>query len=307
MARKPTYQDARYISNTLDNEHTALKDMRYGGPSKKTRNNRGGDGDPTGARTGHYTGWETDHPEYPDYVYPEDKARDTYYGIKGDLIGPQRVTPVSGDEIQYNIDKRNAQDMARFKSFVEDSIPRGTPWARDYFEKILPGWYQSKLEIIDQKMDVMKRLINISVMGPQSIDDMMLLYQIRCGRITIPANFTDLVNGTANQTTATGYYSGLYSPKRWTDATNSDYAIVKANQQNMANFRIAGINEAAVAPGDGLYDTVAGIASAPRDARVLAGGAGDPVWGEERAGDPRGFAPANVARVNNGLGLGPEV
>lgn len=187
--------------------------------------------------------YQAQHPRYPDYLYPDDSERDTEIQIKANLardptiLGETYVTP---SDIQYIKDKKNVRELALFKQFVEDSLPRGTPWAREYFERIMPGWYQSKLDIINDKLSIINRFIEISIRGPQNIDDMYILYQLYSGKISLPGNIQEIIHGNADQqVTREEFSSGLFNPKRYiTDAIR----ISKRNQKYMANFAIPGID-----------------------------------------------------------------
>lgn len=231
-----TNQDANRFLNKVDNMGTALKAASYGGPSMA---GYGGAGNYMGSADGEY---KAAHPRYPDYVYPDDKERDTYMQVKKALATDQTFAGqvfAGSEDIQYFKDKKAAQELALFKQFVEDSIPRGTPWAKEYFERIMPGWYQSKVEIINEKMSIVQRYIDITVRGPQNIEDMYLLYQLYTGKYALPTTFTELING-VNQTVARAdFASGLFNPNRYVPA---QVRIGLRNQQNMANFAIPGID-----------------------------------------------------------------
>lgn len=261
----PTQAEANAHANRVDNFGRALKTAGSGGPFRRAYNNTGGrefrparlaEGREAEAEQEAVEGavWEREadyqaqHPRYPDYHYPDDKERDTYMMVKKQLAstagvdGFPGVSPFgmmyAGDkEIQYLIDKKNAQELALFKAFVEDSIPRGTPWAREFFERIMPGWYQSKIDIIQDKLAIINRFIDMSIRGPQNMEDMFLLYQLYTGKIEIPNNWPALIKG--NEVVDAHFATGLFNPKRWIDET---YRISKRNQEFMANFAIPGID-----------------------------------------------------------------
>lgn len=230
-----TNQDANRFQNKVDNMGTALKSASSGGPFKSGY----------GANT-EYMGtneYIAAHPRYPDYVYPDDKERDTHMQVKKSLAQDQTLAGLvtaGSEDIQYFKDKKAAQQLAMFKQFVEDSIPRGTPWAKEYFEKIMPGWYQSKVEIINEKMAIVQRYIDITVRGPQNIEDMYLLYEIYTGKYVLPDTFSELINGTAEQTVVRAdFASGLFNPNHYIPR---QVRISVRNQENLANFAIPGID-----------------------------------------------------------------
>jgi hypothetical protein len=235
-----TNQDANRFVNKVDNMGTALKGPSFGGPFKA---DYGADTQYMGAAGNQY---QIDHPRYPDYVYPDDKERDTHMQVKKQLASNSTIAGLvyaGNEDIQYFKDKKAAQELAMFKQFVEDSIPRGTPWAKDYFERIMPGWYQSKIEIINEKMSIVQRYIDITVRGPQNIEDMYLLYQIYTGKYALPATFSELING-ATAVARQDFASGLFNPNRYVTA---QVRIAQRNQANLANFAIPGIDTKEIA------------------------------------------------------------
>lgn len=183
-----------------------------------------------------------DHPRYPDYVYPDDQEADTQWAAKDALVegtGANFTYQLGPKDVQYLLNKKEAQEAVRFKQFVEDSIPRGTPWAKEFFEKIMPGWYQSKIDVINDKLSIVQKLTSITIHGPQTIDDMALLYQVYSGRIDIPQNFEELIRPDSQGLQIEEFKSGLFNPKRF---VRRDFLISKRNQEYMANFAIPGID-----------------------------------------------------------------
>lgn len=232
----PTYAEASGWANRSDNFGSALKTPERGGPFRKVN-----------AGANEYADnpeFAAEHPRYPDYHYPDDKARDTYYQFKRQMVGaggPFGKVQSTDRDIQYLMDKKNAQELSLFKQFVEDSIPRGTPWAKDYFERFMPGWYQSKIDIIQDKLSIINRFIDITVRGPQNIEDMFLLYQLYAGKIELPTNWQDLIKGTdANTLPENEFSSGLFCPKKW---ISQSIRYSHRNQKYLANFAIPGIDQ----------------------------------------------------------------
>lgn len=233
MAR-PTYRDAANWARRVDSFGTSLKSPSAGGPILRDYTN-------TNAWEKD-SSWKREHPVYPEYYYPDDKDRDTHYAMKQLLARTQALGQVHADpgDIQYYLDKKNAQEMVLFKAFVEDSIPRGTPWARDFFERIMPGWYQSKVDIINDKMSIINRFIDMTIRGPQNIDDMFLLYQLYNGKIKIPSNWAELIYGPSTSALKDAdFASGLFCPKKW---ITTQMRLTASNQQFLANFAIPGID-----------------------------------------------------------------
>lgn len=229
---KPTQSQARAIHTRVDAPNKALSKPGDGGPMYQTYS----------TAIEQDARYRDDHPRYPDYVYPDDQEADTQWAAKDQLVegtGANYTYQLGPKDVQYLLNKKEAQEAVRFKQFVEDSIPRGTPWAKDFFEKIMPGWYQSKIDVVNEKLDIIQRLISITIHGPQSIDDMALLYQIYTGRIEIPQNFEQLIKPASQGLSIGQFKSGLFNPKRY---VAWEIFVSKRNQEYMANFAIPGID-----------------------------------------------------------------
>lgn len=227
---RPSNQQAKAFHNKLDGYGDVLKTPGQGGPSYANYQ---------AEMTGDY---RAQHPRYPDFQYPDDKEADTYFKGRETMrtkLGADYQIQLGRADVEYLLRKKDAQEMVRFKQFVEDSIPRGTPWAKDFFEKIMPGWYQSKIDIINEKMGIVQRFVDITVRGPQTIDDMFLLYQIYQGRVTLPTNFADLIRPDTQGVDHPQFSSGLFNPKRYLTSTSM---ASRRNQDFMANFAIPGID-----------------------------------------------------------------
>lgn len=236
---RPSYTEAAAFANRVDNFGTALKTPAHGGPSYKRQALAGaGAYGIVQAREAEYI---AEHPRYPDYHYPDDKERDTYYEFKAAMANTEPTGRVmaSDRDIQYMIDKKNAQELILFKQFVEDSIPRGTPWAKEYFERFMPGWYQSKIDIIQDKLSIVNRFIDMTIRGPQNIEDMFLLYQLYTGKIALPADWASLIRPASQAVSESNFASGLFNPKKW---LKREYMISARNQQFLSNFSIPGVD-----------------------------------------------------------------
>lgn len=240
MSNRVTNQEAKAFALRHNQFGKALKGSENGGPSYRTY------------EAAHNGDFQANHPRYPDYAYPDDQEEDTRASVKantGRFWGATPTLQITDKDIDYLQRKEEAQQLLRFKSFVEDSIPRGTPWAKEYFEKIMPGWYQSKIDIINDKLGIIQRFVEITIRGPQSIDDMFLLYNLYQGNIALPANFADLIRNAATEgATDREFHCGLFNPRKY---MKTSVTVSKRNQTFMANFAIPGIDMKGVAAAGG--------------------------------------------------------
>ena len=178
-------------------------------------------------------------PMYPGYYFPDDMERDRHVSMKARLAEGKSLGEASLTEsdINYFIQKENQIELANFKIFLEQSFPRGTPWEREFFEKISPGWYKDKKQIIDEKLDIHKRFIEITLYGPQSGEDAFLLYLLYTGKIELADSFQTLIHPVG--TNVSDFKSGSFTPLKTISKTAR---IADRNRDFMSNFAIPGID-----------------------------------------------------------------
>lgn len=238
MSSRVTNQEAKAFALRHNSFGKALKNPSRGGPITREYHEEVHDGD-----------FRQNHPRYPDYAYPDDQEDDTRMEKRiaaRRWFGAAPMIHLNEKDFDYLERKKEAQQLLKFKSFVEDSVPRGTPWAKEYFEKLMPGWYESKLGVINEKIDLVQKFVDITIRGPQSIDDMFLLYNLYQGNITLPESFADLIHPEQNKLSDRTFHSGLFNPRRYLDQR---IMVARRNQEFLSNFSIPGIDGKGIAAG----------------------------------------------------------
>lgn len=245
---EPTVQSMRSQAKKVESMGRQFKDPKHGGP-----------------RYNADMAVSANHPSYPDYMFPETKDKDRYMATKRDLAlagqtGGLGKVSAGREDIDYIMSKQDMEESAKFKAFVEESIPRGTPWAKEYFEKIQPGWYKTKEQVINEKVEMLKRYFHISLMGPQSIEDMYLLYILATGKIALPTKVEEIMRPTTpvQGLTRNNYAIGPFSVTHYvTDATR----LSARNQEFMANIGILGVDPKGLTAVDAGYGDKGGGAN----------------------------------------------
>ncbi len=256
MSNRVTNQEAKAFALRQNAFGKALKNPSHGGPITREYIDGIHDGD-----------FKATHPRYPDYAYPDDQEEDTRVEKKIAATRWFGATPqlqLTERDMDYLERKKEAQQLLKFKSFVEDSVPRGTPWAKEYFEKLMPGWYESKIAVINEKVDLVQKFVDITIRGPQSIDDMFLLYNLYQGNIKLPESFADLIRPESSILSDKTFHSGLFNPRRYLDQR---ILVARRNQEFLANFSIPGVDGKGIAAhNDGLatWNDVAWLTRATR-------------------------------------------
>lgn len=228
---RPSESNMKSTAKKLNSTGVQFKTQKYGGPTAS---------DDTSIESDYDNTFRKEHPTYPDYMFPDTSAEDRYMGTKNEITEQKnRKSEVTDRDIKYQMGKKDMVEAARFKKFVEDSIPRGTPWAKEFFEKIEPNWYKSKEQIINEKVEMLKRYFKIVLHGPQNIEDMYLLYIVATGKIELPTTISDIIKPKSQTVARNKYIAGPFSSKQY---VKDDYYVLKRNQDFMANFVIPGID-----------------------------------------------------------------
>jgi len=85
------------------------------------------------------------------------------------------------------------QKMARFDYFMEQFFKDKTPWRQEFLDRTAPGWDQQKIDIIKCKTELIKRLLEIKICGPESLEDWCLLFLYYDNELDIPQNIEELI------------------------------------------------------------------------------------------------------------------
>lgn len=255
MSRRPTAAEASTESKRVDNFGDVLKAPDDHGPSYVQ-----------GSRAN-----TAEYPVYPRYEYPDEREKDLQKNLKQKMAQSGAYGQVYADQsdIDYVISKREQADLVKLKRFTENIIPRGTPWAKEYFEKIYPGWYQEATDVINEKLDVVQKYLELTVTGVQSMEDVRFLFYLATGRITIPDNWKQLIRPDNQGVDEKYYASGLFSPRRFLGPVQ--------NMSNdfigrLSNIPIPGIDMKNLANTDSIF-TDAPLFSEGPDSAVLPSGA----------------------------------
>ena len=233
---EPTYSEAHALQKELQGGGRAIKPVALGGPQTA---------DTFTSTNGTATDQEKadaakEYPNLPQYRFPTDRERDEYMQYKRDLLAQEGVKPqitVGDQEIKYIQDKEAAVKHAQFLDFIDNSIPRGAPWQKAYFEKFRPGYYKDALTIATNRIDEMKELTRMKITGPQGPDDMKLLYSYYIGERVPPKTINGLIAG--EKATAASYRHGLFSPLR---GVHNHARLVKDSRDFLSNINIPGFD-----------------------------------------------------------------
>jgi hypothetical protein len=121
------------------------------------------------------------------YVTPD--PRDDLYKMKATIArGENRRWDVSDEEAAYVLDKQKGLEAHKFDKFFWDAYEPNTkdPAKQRVLREIYPAFWDRRLKKMEEIAKVQLQVARIKMLGPQSEEDLQLLYAIHSGLIEIP-------------------------------------------------------------------------------------------------------------------------
>lgn len=102
------------------------------------------------------------------------------------------------------MDEWDINRTKRFEIFMERFYTHRTegpePWRREWLEKTTGNFIKSgELKIVKCKLELIKRLLIIKILGPQSLEDWVLLFLYYDNELAIPPNIEELMRPESGQ------------------------------------------------------------------------------------------------------------
>lgn len=207
------------------------------------------------------------------YLYPDE--RDKKYAMRRQLnVDGARPDPITEDEIDYLLDKTSAYETAEFHKWfqrlykMDDSNPVMKKWGME----LVPELWQMKEQSIEDNAKLQTQLAKIKLRGIRSREDLMLMWAINKGAITVPTgpiyspdtvDFPESRRGVFNPRHLAGRAGAYYADAKH----GASYAITapRGLQADGATpMRGLGVNASPFADGGGYAGWGIGGADAPR-------------------------------------------
>lgn len=83
--------------------------------------------------------------------------------------------------------------MKQFEIFMDRFYQNKTPWRQDWLDRTAPGWKSNEGKILKCKMELIRRIIKIKLVGPESLEDWILLFLYTTNELDIPENVESLL------------------------------------------------------------------------------------------------------------------
>lgn len=103
----------------------------------------------------------------------------------------QRTLPITKDDIDYVHRWEAQQQELMFDKWIMSQFDMTKPAERDRVMKLFPRYHQRQKALVDSKLALMKKWIEIQMFGIRSEDDGRFLYNVYAGVIQLPRGYHD--------------------------------------------------------------------------------------------------------------------
>lgn len=153
--------------------------------------------------------------DYPVRMYPRD-PNDQLVQLKAaapeQVFGRKILTDV---DLQWMKQKLLDQQAAAQKQFVMSMYDSRDPAQRQMRDRVYPDLVREQEAIIDERLELERRLAKISLHGPQGKEDIDLLYALSSGAVPFPKGVTwDPKSWFDDDSAAAGMKRGIFNPLR---------------------------------------------------------------------------------------------
>jgi len=120
-----------------------------------------------------------------------ERRRDLQLSLAGDVAqkagrGVQALVSPTEEDVNILVRRQAELDLYQFENWLASIYDPRDPNMGRLINDMYPEYYQKRLEQIDMDAELQKRAAKLSLLGPQSKDDLWLLYNIHMRRVVIP-------------------------------------------------------------------------------------------------------------------------
>lgn len=133
----------------------------------------------------------------------------------------QRTLPITNEDIDYVHRWEAQQQEFMFDKWIMSQFDMSKPAERDRVMKLFPRYHQRQKALVDSKLALMKKWIEIQMFGIRSEDDGRFLFNVYAGVIQLPKGYhdymalTSALNPLNPADSPGGYPSGRLEERGW--------------------------------------------------------------------------------------------
>lgn len=133
----------------------------------------------------------------------------------------QRTLPITDQDIDYVHRWEAQQQEFMFDKWIMSQFDMSKPAERDRVMKLFPRYHQRQKALVDSKLALMKKWIEIQMFGIRSEDDGRFLFNVYAGVVQLPKGYhdymalTSALNPLNPADSPGGYRSGRLEERGW--------------------------------------------------------------------------------------------
>jgi hypothetical protein len=105
----------------------------------------------------------------------------------------QRTLPITDQDIDYVHRWEAQQQEFMFDKWIMSQFDMSKPAERDRVMKLFPRYHQRQKALVDSKLALMKKWIEIQMFGIRSEDDGRFLFNVYAGVVQLPQGYHDYI------------------------------------------------------------------------------------------------------------------
>jgi hypothetical protein len=108
-------------------------------------------------------------------------------GMASDLSSDAGIMygQVTDEDVNFQLTRENEVDLINFEQWLSQLFDPNDPNLSRLLGSMYPEYFDRRMEVIEEKIEMQKRLARLTLLGPQNRDDLWLLYNINQGRVPI--------------------------------------------------------------------------------------------------------------------------
>jgi hypothetical protein len=103
-------------------------------------------------------------------------------------IIPYTDATATAEQLAWRKRREDETDLYHFESWLSSIFDPRDPNMSRLIKEMYPAYFEGREALIDKQADLQKKAAKISLLGPQSKEDLFFLYNVQLGRVQIPAH-----------------------------------------------------------------------------------------------------------------------
>lgn len=102
-------------------------------------------------------------------------------GVQGSGLQVTATMPQSA--VKWQEARERAKVIAAFDSYIEEAFMNDSLTDKEWLRRVYPEYFQARIQEVDAKQELDKKIFNLKLFGPQDIEDLRLQWMLASGMI----------------------------------------------------------------------------------------------------------------------------